>query len=179
MLRPMGKQLHEGRKSPTGPLWWIVIAPLVTVPATQAWTAGIAQSDACTVSRDFLGGAALCPTETLAMALAPGLINLVPALWLPFGRAVRKTAVVATALGLARFLVPLAALLTSGPDASVSWGFFPVYPNEPSILVASVGLWLISVLALVLFAREAGRWSRPSIKARLAGLARQWQSMWE
>ena len=179
MLHPMAKRLRDGRKSATAPLWWIVVAPLVTVPATQAWTAGIAQSDACTVSRDFIGGTALCPTETLGVALAPGLINLVPALWLMFGKAHRKTAVIATALGLARFLVPLAALLTSGPDASVSWGFFPVYPNEPSILVASFGLWLISLLALVLFAREAGRSSRPSIKARIAGLARQWQSMWE
>jgi hypothetical protein len=139
------------RPFPTQPLWLIVLSPLLTVPLTQSATQSLIQSDSCTIiGLDFIGGSASCETAALAVALAPGLVNLAPFLWL-FARdaRTRTAALVAGFLGAARFVVPLATLLASGPTSNVSWGFYQAFPNDQSLVGVSIFLWALSVATLI------------------------------
>jgi hypothetical protein len=147
---------------PTLPLWLIVLAPLLTVPLTQAATQSLVNTDSCSnIQLDFIGGSASCQTDSLVVALAPGLVNLVPLLWLVSKDArTRKAALVAGLLGTARLVMPAAALLSSGPISIISWGFVKAYPNDQTVVGASIVLWLVTVVTTLVFAAPsvAGRW---------------------
>src|SRR5437762_9562437 len=139
------------RPFPTQPLWLVVLAPLLTVPLTQSATQSLVQSDSCTVlDLGFMGGSASCQTGPLAMALAPGLLNLAALLWL-FARdaRTRRAALVAGVMGSVRLVLPLATLLSSGPTSTVGWGFSQAFPNDISVVFVSFFLWVASVVALI------------------------------
>jgi hypothetical protein len=133
-------------------------------------------SDACVRQGAFIGGTAVCRAGSLLFALAPGLLNLVPILWLPSGNPrTRLAAIAATILGGLRLIVPALALfataqsdrclmaghrgclLSSGiaePSDYISWGF-GTYPNSDSLLVLglSVSLWMVTFIAMLVVSK--------------------------
>src|SRR5947209_18992928 len=65
------------------PLLRILFMPIITVPATLWLTPPGSPLGVCrNVERDLIGGSAFCPTGSLLLALSPGLLDLVPILWL-------------------------------------------------------------------------------------------------
>ena len=130
---------------PIGPLAWIILTPLATVPATAAVTAALtpafsqsypslealeaaaAANPYCTVhisigAEAILGivaANAVCPDGYVLAALSPGLLNLVPLLWLLSRRVeIRRAAIIASILGGLRFVIPSLAVLTLAGGAS-------------------------------------------------------------
>jgi hypothetical protein len=163
----MGEVEEEARvPRPTLPLWLIVLAPLLTVPLTQGATQSLVNTDACAnIQLDFIGGSASCQTTSLVIALAPGLINLAPLLWgLSKDLRTRKVALLAGILGAVRLVMPAAALLASGPTSKISWGFLQAYPNDQGVVGASIFLWLVSLVALIVVG--------------VPGMRRMWRTMW-
>src|SRR5947209_7626701 len=129
---------------PIGPLAWIIVTPLATVPATAAVTAALtpafsqsypslealeaaaAANPYCTVhisigAEAILGivaANAVCPDGYVLAALSPGLLNLVPLLWLLSRRVeIRRAAIIASILGGLRFVIPSLAVLTLAPPS--------------------------------------------------------------
>jgi len=150
----------SGRRFPIGPLAWLILTPLITVPATLIGTSILtpfdngaryatledvqAAADAdhlCKVTvgaADIFGGvdaSAACPDGYIVAALSPGLINLAPLLWLLFGRvSVRRTAVVASVFGAARLLIPMIAVATAVPTEhadTITRGHTLITPGFP------------------------------------------------
>jgi hypothetical protein len=170
------------------PLFWILLIPLVTVPLTRALTGFMVGTDACVpVAIDSgypvpgTGGETWsCPAGFILLALAPGLLNFVPILWL--GSRIPKTrlaAIVATILGGIRLIVPAAAVLIAPvPDHTASlppglrgyvgeYLFLEPFPNNLSfvtgaqnfglgsgVVLVSVGLWMTTFIAIVLVWRR-------------------------
>ena len=154
-----GKTGSPRRQFPIGPLAWIILTPLVTLPATliatvvltpfdgrsyptyQAVQAAAESDHLCKVTLgdiSFFGGvdaSAACPDGYVLAALSPGLLNLTPVLWLLFGRpSVRRTAIIATVLGAARFLIPVVAVFVAVPtdySGTIPPGFTLIKPSSP------------------------------------------------
>jgi hypothetical protein len=131
------------------PLVWIALVPIVTIPLTAVMTDRIAFGirGACEVIPSFFGAYANCPGGVILLMLTPGLLNLVPLLWLrSVHRKTRAAATWASSLGALRLLVPAIAVLVSPAGASVSGGFmwtgFPNAGYGPSFELISLGLWL-------------------------------------
>jgi hypothetical protein len=163
---PAAHATGPGFLSWSWPLLWIVLIPLVTVPATWWLLGRLVDGRAC-VDLGPTGPASWtwsssCPVAFALATLAPGLLNLVPALGLrsPQPRA-RTAATVATLLGAMRLLVPALLLLSSGPQVRVVWGFGPpvlhlfgpIPGNDPAMAVSPI-LWVVSVIALVWLGRR-------------------------
>jgi hypothetical protein len=94
------------------PLLWIIVVPLVTVPGSLNLVQELKGWGGC----DWQGGNFVCPVRVAVLTLAPGLLNLVPLLWLasPHPR-VRRAALLATVLGASRLLMPIVLyVLSSG-----------------------------------------------------------------
>jgi hypothetical protein len=187
---------------PIGPLAWILLTPLATIPATgifsgvltQAFSGSYATLDAmqaaaaanpyCPVhislgDMAILGvvdAAAVCPDGYVLAALSPGLLNLVPLLWLLSNRLqTRRAAIIASALGCLRFLIPTLGILvvTPGSDyGSVAHGFTVLTPATPwpfpnswnLIPIVSAVLW-VATLAAYLVNRSISRKSIPPAAA--------------
>ena len=142
------------------PLLWILFLPIITVPATLWLTPPGGPLGVCrNVERDFIGGSAFCPTGSLLLALSPGLLNLVPILWLSSrNQETRRAALAATILGGLRLVVPAVAVLASSTDGynRIIWGF-TAGPNSDSPDVSMIGvfLWVVTLVTLVVMRRRA------------------------
>lgn len=185
-----------GWRFPIGPLAWILLTPLATIPATAIVTAALTPSfngryatlDAleaaaaanpyCSVQISFgaaailgeIGAHAVCADGYVLAALSPGLVNLLPALWLlSRWRLTQRAAILALVLGGLRFLVPAVAALALSPPAdygSVAHGFTVITPGWPwsypnswnPIPLVSAALWVATVV--VYFVNR--RLSRPA-----------------
>lgn len=170
---------------PIGPLAWLVLTPLVTVPATsivtgmltpafggryetlEALQAAAAANPYCAVQISFGSGAilglvdahAVCADGYVVAALSPGLLNLVPLLWLLSKASnVRRAAIVASVLGGLRLFLPVIAVLAMTPPSdygTVGRGFTVIavgwpssYPNDwNAIPLVSAALWVATVVA--------------------------------
>jgi hypothetical protein len=179
---------------PIGPLLWIVLTPLLTIPLTLIATgvltpfdggpyssfedvqAAAAADPYCTVSvsgADILGGLgaqATCQDGLVLLCLSPGLINVLPILWLLSRKPeTQLAALLASILGVFRLVVPTVAVLTLAPkpgagclsadfcalphgftviDPGYPWAFPNSWNDAPWI---SVGLWLLTVIVYVAF----------------------------
>lgn len=170
---------------PIGPLAWVLITPLVTIPATALLTglltqafhsryptldalqAAAAANPYCPVHISFGGMAilgvvnaeAVCPDGYVLAALSPGLLNLVPILWLlSKSLQTRRVAIIASALGGVRVLVPVVGVLAVVPSSdsgTVAHGFTVLTPGTPwsfpnswnAIPVISAVLWAATLVA--------------------------------
>jgi hypothetical protein len=161
---------------------WIILAPIVTVPSTWALTTVVIGTNACNpIVEPFtlFGGPSgySCEVGPLLTALAPGLLNLAPILWLRSRNLkTRVAAITATILGAVRLAFPAVAMVVIASDHSVnasslgalpcnggctyvlsSW-LLPAFPNSGTFvigdqwvaLVANFDLLAISVLMWVL-----------------------------
>lgn len=85
----------------------------------------------------------LCPTQDMVMSLAPGLLNLVPVVWLVSRNSeVRWAAVSATWLGALRLAAPAFIYLSYGPLVPID-RLFSIPPFES--LLASDVLYVLSL----------------------------------
>lgn len=177
--------MDAARRLPIGPLAWILLTPIATIPATailtgvltQAFSGRYATLDAleaaaaanpyCPVHVSFgamailgiVNAAAVCPDGYVLGVLSPGLLNLVPILWLLSSRLqTRRAAIVASALGGLRFLIPVAGVLAVVPPSdygSVSHGFTVITAGTPwpfpnswnAIPLISLVLWAATLAA--------------------------------
>ena len=184
---------------PIGPLAWLLLTPLVTIPATAAVTgvftqvfsrsftnldamrAAAAANPYCPVQVSLgpmailgeVDAAAVCPDRYVLAALLPGVLNLVPLLWL-FTRSLqmRRAAIIASALGGLRFLLPALGVLAIAPPSEyggVLHGFTVLTPGGPwpypnswnAIPLVSAGLWAATLVAYVVHRRTLHRESAP------------------
>src|SRR6266567_607357 len=107
------------------PFVWILFTPIATVPATLVLTNSIVseQHSPCQVIPGFFSAVAICPKWAILLTLAPGLLNLVPIVFLVSrDRWTRLAATVATALGGLRLLVPVIAVVAMSSTIDLSVG---------------------------------------------------------
>jgi len=94
----------------------------------------------------MIGLDATCPVGITLIALAPGLLNLVPIWWLRASDTrTRSAAKWASVLGGLRLVMPAIAVMLSGSSgAIVATGIIGTFPNAGSqaVLVISLLLWL-------------------------------------
>jgi hypothetical protein len=143
------------------PLIWIAFIPVVTVSLTLALTVQITHSDAC-VGVGWMGGDYWCEPGPTALALAPGILNLVPIVGLlSRNPKTRLAALVAAILGAFRLALPLVALLMGasstpyapGPRVDIGVSMInPSFPNGLVVLGLSILLWLATFVAIALIA---------------------------
>ena len=145
------------------PLGWIALIPVVTVTLTLITMDQISHTDAC-VGGGFIGGDYWCQPVPVALSLTPGILNLVPIVWLwSKNPKTRLAASVATILGAVRLVVPLmfvfAGMVTTdfaeGAQVVIGTGpFEPVFPNNNSLepLLVSIMLWLATFVAIAVIA---------------------------
>lgn len=188
---------------PIGPLAWILLTPIATIPATAILTgvltpafsgsyatldalqAAAAANPYCTVHISFgamaiLGvvtAEATCPDAYVLAALSPGLLNLVPLLWLLSNRLqTRRAAIIASALGSLRFLIPALGVLAVVPPSeygTVAHGFTVITPGSPwsfpnswnPIPVVSAALWAATFVAYLVNRSISRRKSVPRVSA--------------
>jgi len=146
---------------------WIVLAPIVTVPSTWALTTFIIGTNACNPIVEpftFLGPSGYsCQVGPLLTALAPGLLNLAPILWLRSRNPkTRVAAITATTLGVVRLAFPALAMVVIAGDHSVSasslgalpcnggctyvlssW-LLPAFPNSGTYLIGDQWVALVA-----------------------------------
>jgi len=187
--------MTEHRGFPIGPLLWIVLTPIVTIPLTMLATGSLLPSSGpyntyddvlaaaaadhiCQVtisgSNIFgqVGAQATCSDWLVMAALAPGLLNLLPVVWLMSRKPeTQVAAALASILGAARFIIPMAAVLTVAPSpgsgcvsaelCNIPAGFTvisvasPAYPNSwNGVGWISLALWLITVIVYVVYRRR-------------------------
>jgi hypothetical protein len=113
----------------------------------------------------YFGGDYYCRPLPVVLALAPGLLNLIPIFWLrSTSPKTRFAAAVATILGALRLAVPVIAVfagavnteVAEGPRADISTAvLMPVFPNNNSfgVTVVSLVLWLATFVAIAVIAR--------------------------
>ena len=118
------------------PFAWILASPVVTVPITLLIIGN------CNGVIDLT--AHLCTGEEFVKAFTPGLVNLGVAYWLwsDYTR-IRWAAGVALVFGGLRYLLPVLVLLPLAEQSTTN------LPDHTLLL--SLGLWLLSVVALVAF----------------------------
>ena len=173
------------------PMLWILAAPLATLPLTAVLMNSILGTSACDQSQ--VGGSS-CQTGPVLIALAPGLVNLVPVIWLWSQNArMRLAAITATILGALRFAFPAVALVATagnsgfGAATSCSGGcsyivggwFVPNFPGNGTyqvgpegdyivanfdIVAISLLLWLLTLI--VMFALVRAMRSRPLVAGK-------------
>ncbi len=139
------------------PFLWILLIPAVTVPLQQAllWQEALpgvfAGTSNCQRSGEYWE-AWECPVGDVLPTLLPGLLNLVPFLWLlsPVRRT-RYAAAVAGTLGAVRVVVPAIIYVASGTTVVVD-PFLPTTYVDLSF-EASWLLWGLSLVATLVFAR--------------------------
>jgi hypothetical protein len=128
------------------PLLWIIVVPLVTVPWSSALVEGLQGEGSCY----WKGGNVVCPVRVAVLTLAPGLLNLVPLVWLasPHPR-VRRAALLATVLGASRLLVPIVVYVLSSWEGLVGmpgYGALGGYQERSTPSWGwSILLWFVSV----------------------------------
>jgi hypothetical protein len=143
------------------PLVPILVAPIITIPATWLLTGLVMSSGACVTQTTggFIASVfVVCQDSALLFALAPGVLNLLPIFWLrSSNRRTRTAAIAASALGLARLVVPAGALILAGPTEEFGTWFsnFPSFPSENSGAVFAIGacLWSAGVIAMAILSR--------------------------
>jgi hypothetical protein len=193
--------LAQRRGFPIGPLLWIVLTPILTIPITLIATGALLPSSGpyatyddvlaaaaadhyCSViigGSNIFGGVsaqANCPDRLVVAALSPGLLNLLPFLWLLSRKPeTQLSAVLASVLGTLRVAVPMVAVLTLAPTpgagclsadlCSLPPGFTviqvmsPAYPNSwNAVGWISIALWVLTVVVYLVcrrrFARKSG-----------------------
>lgn len=195
--------MNAAGRFPIGPLAWILLTPIATIPATAILTgvltpafsgsyatldalqAAAAANPYCTVHISFgamaiLGvvtAEATCPDAYVLAALSPGLLNLVPLLWLLSNRLqTRRAAIIASALGSLRFLIPALGVLAVVPPSeygTVAHGFTVITPGSPwsfpnswnPIPVVSAALWAATFVAYLVNRSISRRKSVPRVSA--------------
>jgi hypothetical protein len=123
------------------PVLWLLLVPLITVPLTLRL---LGELEGCTALLQTPPPGYRCSAPAALLSLAPGLLNLLPALWLrSHDRRVRSAALLATALGVIRLVVPAVMYLAQGANVWIVYGITWL-PNPNSTLV-SLGLWIVSL----------------------------------
>ena len=188
---------------PIGHLAWILLTPVATIPATglltgvltpafsgsyatlDALQAAAAANPYCRVHISFgampilgvVNAEAICPDGSVLAASSPGLLNLVPLLWLLSNRLqTRRAAITASALGSLRFLIPAVGVLAVVPPSdygSVAHGFTVITPGTPwsfpnswnPIPIVSAVLWAATLVAYLVNRSISRRKSVPPVAA--------------
>jgi hypothetical protein len=142
------------------PLLWLLLVPLITVPLTLRLLGGL---EGCTALLHTPPPGYRCSTQAALLSLAPGLLNLLPALWLRSrDPSVRSAALLATALGAIRLAAPALMYLAQGTEVRIVNGI--VWLPNPNSTLVSLGLWIVSLCAVAgLVGFTIGR--RPSASA--------------
>jgi len=194
---------NGARRLPIGPLAWILLTPLATIPATgiltgvltpafshsyatlDALQAAAAANPYCSVHISFgamaivgvVNAEATCQDGYVLAALGPGLLNLVPLLWLLSNRLrTRRAAIIASTLGGLRFLIPVVGVLAVVPPSgygSVAHGFTVITPGSPwsfpnswnPIPVVSAALWAATLVAYLVNRSTSRRKSAAPVSA--------------
>ncbi len=141
-----------------GQRWWdrsllpylvLAVSPVLTLPASRIILASIPD---CGVDEPWW------ELRDFELALAPGLADLLPFLWLASGApGVRRAAIVAGLLGSARYAIPQAATLMysisyggqESPGCTIS-SFFAA-----TLALAMLALWLVTALIVAVILLRA------------------------
>ncbi len=168
------------------PFWWIILAPIVTVPLSAILFSGLAgyleppevglppNPPPCTFLYGFtFGDPDIVPdcgpqfrysevSPTIFAFVLPGLLNLAPFLWVSSTRPrVLAAGIVAGLLGIVRFSIPVIVLMTASDRVTDAGGttYFEWINSSPHDEVWSAGVmaWLGSLLVWALFGRLTRR----------------------
>jgi hypothetical protein len=121
------------------PWAWVLLIPFLTVPTTlilwQGWLV-----PQCRVAPGPAPSPYTCPGNGVAMALLPGLLNLVPFTWIVCeARSTRLAALLAGGLGAIRWLVP--TVLHGATQPSVT-----IHPIDALLqILVNLGLWVLTL----------------------------------
>src|SRR5260370_2995068 len=90
------------------PMLLLTVLPVITVPLTLVLTEEILSTGACHYAApSLMPGGASCQVDAILGALTPGLLNLVPALWLfASNLKTRLSAILATIPRMVRLAAP-------------------------------------------------------------------------
>lgn len=146
------------------PLVWIAWTPLATVILTLLITDRITHTDMC-VSRggNWFVADYWCPPVPIALALSPGVLNLIPILWLRSADPkTRLAAVVGLILGALRLVLPVIGVFAGaantdfapGPQVEVGPGFPNGSLNPWFPFVVSLPLWLATFVAIAVIGKR-------------------------
>ncbi len=140
------------------PFLWILLIPIATVPWTEHLLSGLVDHGSCVLVQEcsVFEKSWECPVQNVLPTLLPGLLNLVPFLWLSSRqRGVRYAALVAGTLGAVRVAVLALIYVVEGSsvamtsDYNVSTGF--EIATDSSTHAASRILWVVSLGAAIVF----------------------------
>jgi hypothetical protein len=146
--RPLVRYLNTWK----WPFAFVLSAPLITVPATLMMLQAL--SDSC-VGQAVLELVYLeCSTPDVLKALLPGLLNLLPLMWLRLGsRVVREAALVAGSCGMIRLAVVMASYALAGAAGSIQFLSIPFVGTVPTSGPGDPGglLWLLTLITMLCF----------------------------
>jgi hypothetical protein len=138
------------------PLLWLAAVPVVALPVAFLLVGWEVREPTCKIYA-FIGATAECPVSALVPSvLVPGLLNLVPLLWLRNAdQRTRIAAIAASVLGLAGLVGSMWGLLAQGPVVTIDYGIFlpPLPPPGASGLGFGTVVWLSSLIALLVIAK--------------------------
>ena len=110
------------------PFLLLVILPVVTVPVTKVFAGVLGSSGECfnigNPNTNWLG-TFVCPKDKMVLLLAPGVLNLVPALWLlAASKRARRVGAIATGIGALRLGLPVWGVASGGVLVGDGFGGF-------------------------------------------------------
>ncbi|OGO49921.1 MAG: hypothetical protein A2148_07755 [Chloroflexi bacterium RBG_16_68_14] len=129
------------------PIAWAVLVPALTVPLQIAYLDRVADGTCTEVPSANIDIVWTCSTVDVLPTLLPGLLNVVPLLWLVSSRGdVRCAALAAAVFGAVRLLVPALFWLAEGDDVTLigSYQFPPATPYNASLVVGPF-LWFLTL----------------------------------
>ncbi len=138
---------------------WLLVIPIITVPLTLVSMSSLSTSGVCErvfVPREGYSGLFAsdysCPRVQSLLTHAPGLLNLVPAIWLTASTSrVRLIAALATGIGATRLAAPAVSIQEGAHlSCSIICSFVSEHPSWLGFLgwVGLVG-WLLTAVVLV------------------------------
>jgi hypothetical protein len=140
------------------PFVWVITIPVATVPITYLLM--VSRISLCTSAGGFEVRYYECPTSVMIPTLVPGILNLVPFVWLRSAKPQVWTAgLIAGMLGLVRFLSPLAQYNLEGINGVIPATVLPILGSVTVGGPTMNGiLWLLSWIAFMAYGPILHRW---------------------
>jgi hypothetical protein len=152
------------------PFLWILLIPFVTVPLSYSAWAELLSNQACVELSPAANRLTVsdwsCTPQQVLLVHAPGLLNLVPGLWLfSHQRRVRLAALLATGLGAIRWIAPVVLLILAWPRKNVRIAnLLGVVPPD-SVLLLSLALWGLSIVVFGVYGVVTRERDQPDSKS--------------